>query len=716
MAGSRRNARGRARAAAAEGEPRGGAARSQTLSLAVQSRPRIETLLAAAWERRLTLVIAGAGYGKTTAVRGLAATGQCHWLGLRPADREIKLLVARLAQTFGLDGIPGLAVPATAIGAEDRRGLAESQAAVLCEGLERLDNEMLLVLDDVEQLAEDDSAVYLLRALCLQAPPQLHIAMSGRVLPELGLGTGSAGELLEIAAPDLAFTLDETSMLLGARLGRADDGLAEKAWSLTGGWPAALQVMVDRLERVDPGQRMPTLEQLPVLGGQFWREFVRDLLVRERPDARRALAVASVAPLVDPLLLAALGVDRPVAVLDSLHSRGLLVAADDGGSRTMSPVLSDVVVEELSTADADALREQVGSWLESAGRLDEALECRLGGAASELLAFVERRGDALVARGYGARVVEILRSVGTGGEAALDPVLGEALQSIGDWDGAIAVFRRLHRDAGDGRLAPAVAWRFGALLYLRGDSETALEVLSAAHVEGEGTSADALVSAWLSSTLWSRGVLERATRTASIALAQAEGSHDAAALAAAHVAAALAAASSGDRARNERHYRAALTAAAQAGDSIQLARIRANLSSRALEEGDYTRAIDEADRALSAGAGHKFFAALALCNKADALLHLGELDDARAALAEALEMYSTLGSLFAGAAHGLLGGARPGSARRTRRRCWRMGHEALQRERLGEGRAITGPPRLELCLGRDLRGRLTIVRGQLDPR
>src|SRR5437764_11663951 len=102
------------------------------------SRPRIEALLAAAWERRITLVIAGAGYGKTTALRGLVATGRCEWLGLRPADREIKLLVARLAQTLGLNGIPGLAVPATAIGAEDRRGLAESQVAVLCEGVERM--------------------------------------------------------------------------------------------------------------------------------------------------------------------------------------------------------------------------------------------------------------------------------------------------------------------------------------------------------------------------------------------------------------------------------------------------------------------------------------------------------------------------------------------------------------------------------------------------
>jgi DNA-binding SARP family transcriptional activator len=140
-----------------------------------------------------------------------------------------------------------------------------------------------------------------------------------------------------------------------------------------------------------------------------------------------------------------------------------------------------------------------------------------------------------------------------------------------------------------------------------------------------------------------------------VALRQAARGRDPGALAAAHVAAALAAASNGNREHNERHYRAALKHATEAGDSILLARIRANLSSKALEEGDYNLAIEESDRALSVGAGHKFFAALAMCNKAEALLRLGELDDARATLADSLETYEALGSLVACAPQSLLG-------------------------------------------------------------
>jgi DNA-binding SARP family transcriptional activator len=620
------------------------------------ARPRVDALLEGAWTHRVTLVIAAGGFGKTTALRALAAGGSVSWLGLGQADREIEGLSARLAETLELGGIPGMAFPTAAIGAEDRHALAEAQAAMLCEAVRRRAERVLLVIDDVDQIEDGDAAVHMLRALCLQAPPRLHIALSGRRLPALGLGaTAGTTAVLEIAAPDLAFTVEETGLLVGARLGPGNETIANRCWALSGGWPAAVHLIIDRLDRVGADEWEPALRRLPVLSGQLWREFVADLLDQESPQTRRIIELAAVTPFVDPELLAALGVTRSGTALGGLQNRGLLIAPDGSERVKMSPVLSEVVSDLLPPADVDTLREAAAGWLESADRLEEALECRRRGPAPELRGLLERKGHALVGRGGGARVAEILVRIGTENASKLDGVLGEALQAVGDWDGAMGAFDRMQRRASDGRLAPEFAWRYGALLYLRGDSAVAFEVLSAAHVDGQGTSDDALVSAWLSSTLWSRGETRQADETASIALRQAASDRDPGALAAAHVAAALAAASSGDREGNERHYRAALRNAALAGDSIQLARIRANLSSRAIEEGDYKVAIEESDRALSVGAGHKFFAALAMCNKAEALLRLGELDDARATLAESIATYEALGSLVACAPHTLLG-------------------------------------------------------------
>ena len=143
------------------------------------------------------------------------------------------------------------------------------------------------------------------------------------------------------------------------------------------------------------------------------------------------------------------------------------------------------------------------------------------------------------------------------------------------------------------------------------------------------------------------GECRRAEHYARAALHQAGACGDACALAAAHVSLALAAASRGERERNEQEYRLALAAARDAGDRVQVSRIHANLSSRALENGAYRQSIAEAELALETGAGHRFFSALALANKAEAHLRLGQLDDAAAALADAAAIYEALGSLYA---------------------------------------------------------------------
>jgi ATP/maltotriose-dependent transcriptional regulator MalT len=115
---------------------------ARDIDTAALRRPPVEALLAGAWGRRVTLVVAGGGHGKTTELRGLAATAPSHWLGIRPVDGEVELLATRIAHALELGAVPGLADPAAAIGAEDRQGLAEGQAAVLCEALARRDADL----------------------------------------------------------------------------------------------------------------------------------------------------------------------------------------------------------------------------------------------------------------------------------------------------------------------------------------------------------------------------------------------------------------------------------------------------------------------------------------------------------------------------------------------------------------------------------------------
>ena len=621
----------------------------------IVARPRIGSLLAAAWQRRTALVVAGGGYGKTTAVREAAAGGESRWVTLRPSDGLTETLSARIAAALGAPLPEEHSALAAATGADDRRRLAERCAALLCEQADKRSEDLLLVLDDLESVGADDVIGQLLRVLCLEAPRQLHIVLCGRRLPALGLGTARGrGEVVEVTAPDLAFTVAETAELLRARLGQEAVPMAEECWALTRGWAAALLLLVDRLDRLPPEDRAGGLAGLR-RHIQTWRNFADEMVAGEPARTRRILAATWAAHRVTAPLLGAVGVPATASDLEGLWQRGLLAEAGDGTGYGLSPVLAETVAAGLAEPEARALRDTAARWFEDHGLLEDALECHVDGRAEQVRGFAARCGLALVRRGGAARLADGLRRHGTGGEPELDAVLAEALQAIGDWDGAIELFSRVQRAAGREGLAPAVAWRFGVLLYLRGQSARALGVLAAAHAPELQGADDAMVSAFLSSTLWSRGDVAAAAPLAEVALAQAQASGDACARAAAYVALALVAAGLGERERNEQCYRAALTAAAEAGDRVQLARIHANLSSRALEEGDYARAVQEAGLAVRTGASHRFFSALALSNQAEAHLRLGQLGAARTSLDEALEAYDELGSLDASVPQRLLG-------------------------------------------------------------
>ena len=397
-------------------------------------RPRVTDLLAAARQRRATLVVAGAGYGKTTALTEIAATGPSRWVRLKPADTQVESLAARIAAVLGEAPSAEPSGIAAATGSDDRHVLAERRAALLCELAEALQDDLLLVIDGVEHVGDDEAASHLLRVLSLEAPARLHLVLSGRSLPELGLGGAQGrGELLEVTAPDLSFTTAETARLVDVRLGPDSLPLAAECWALTGGWPAAEQLLLDRLERLAPADRGPALERLKRRAGQPWRAFARDLVGDEQPAARRVLEVAALVPQVDSRLLGGAGVAATTGDLESLQDRGLLVEAGEPGYFRLSPVLTEAARPPDAAAAGDSaagdsaasdsaarnsaarnssageLRERAASWLAANGRLDEALECHADGASAAARSFLRRSGPALIRGGAAARVIEVLR-------------------------------------------------------------------------------------------------------------------------------------------------------------------------------------------------------------------------------------------------------------------------------------------------------------------
>src|SRR6266516_2069176 len=181
-------------------------------------RPRLEARLGEALERRLTVVVAAAGFGKSTLLATWAGSVNSAWYGLTGEDAALGTLLrgAHAALRLRVPGLPSdLAGVFAAPGpdaAHDEVGRAQAAAAALSQALqEQLTRDLVFVLDDVHEL------------------------------------DGS----------DLALDVDEISTLVVAATGGEASALAEALHEATGGWPAAVRLAVEALRSV-PHAEWPT--------------------------------------------------------------------------------------------------------------------------------------------------------------------------------------------------------------------------------------------------------------------------------------------------------------------------------------------------------------------------------------------------------------------------------------------------------------------------
>lgn len=210
-------------------------------------RPRLQTRLAEALDHRLTIVHAEAGYGKSTALALLAASGQpTAWLHLDAEDAEPLLFLHGLLASLRL-ALPGLSdAPEVTLEAGSAAGEARWAAAVdaLVGELDaHLSQPLLLVLDDAHHIARAPQILETLNRLLDRGPFHLHTVLATRLpvpLPSLPAWR-LRGEVLEIDRSDLAFTRDEMAALFAQHYGVAlSEEQVSRLAEQTEGWAIAL--------------------------------------------------------------------------------------------------------------------------------------------------------------------------------------------------------------------------------------------------------------------------------------------------------------------------------------------------------------------------------------------------------------------------------------------------------------------------------------------
>lgn len=206
------------------------------------NRPRLMALLDSGRDRRLTLLSAAPGSGKTTALAQYCAQrGNIAWLGLDAADADPARFAAGIAAAVERvipGGCPGTAALLTSPADATPAGLA----ATLANDLARV-SRLTIVLDDFH-LVGSDGVSTLVAALIDQLPEQVRLIIATQVDPALPLARlRAAGQLCPIRGTDLRFGGREAASFIRQTM-RLD--LPTEVIALletkTEGWAAGLQL------------------------------------------------------------------------------------------------------------------------------------------------------------------------------------------------------------------------------------------------------------------------------------------------------------------------------------------------------------------------------------------------------------------------------------------------------------------------------------------
>jgi ATP/maltotriose-dependent transcriptional regulator MalT len=347
--------------------------------------------------RKLTVVAAPTGYGKTTALaRWVHATElSVGWVTLDHGDNDPARYLGYIITALGR-AAPGIGRdPLRALGS----GADPLRSAVprLLNALADRDEAVVLVLDDYHAI-EAKRCHELTSSILDRAPQQLRVVLSTREDPPVPVGRLRArGELGEVRANRLRFSATEAEQLLiGSLALDLDAESVRRLEQRTEGWPAGLYLAALSLQ----GRHEPRAFVDAFAGSnRHVVDYLSTEVLAAHPDGLRAF-------LVRTSILNRLNSSLCDAVLDETgsamrlaelgRSNLFLVPLDEGSEwyrchRTFKEVLRFELTQKRSEL-IPVLHARAAAWFEAAGDIEEAVEHALAAGDAETAAQVLARG------------------------------------------------------------------------------------------------------------------------------------------------------------------------------------------------------------------------------------------------------------------------------------------------------------------------------------
>lgn len=296
-------------------------------------------------EAKTVLLIAPAGYGKTTVARQWADTlHKALWLTLTAAHRDLSVLATEIAHE--IDALGGSAhgfVTRYVLSRSNPQRFARETALLVSE---RIDEAAIrwIVLDDYHELGGSPEAELFVDEL--QAHVASRLLIASRAAPAWATRRLAIyGRTLEIGRETLAMDAEESSRLLGRRRGLGD--LIAQAE----GWPAVLGLAAST-----GSQPAPAANAVPTALYQF---FADELYQSTPADLRDELMRLALAADLSDETLDSIFADRRHSIVTELRDRGFLSTV--GSDVELHPLVRDFLLQKLATDDrlSDLIRPAI---------------------------------------------------------------------------------------------------------------------------------------------------------------------------------------------------------------------------------------------------------------------------------------------------------------------------------------------------------------------
>jgi LuxR family transcriptional regulator, maltose regulon positive regulatory protein len=358
-------------------------------------RPRLIERLNDGLHRKLILVSAPAGFGKSTLLSEWAATlpRSAAWLSLDDGDNDPARFLAYLVAALRTI-TPNMGEGVLGALQSPQPPPAESILTALLNEMAAVAEDSVLVLDDyhlIDARAVDDALTFLLEHL----PPRVHLVMATREDPPLPIARLRArGQMGELRAADLRFTPDEAAGFLGGVMGlelsREEIAALEER---TEGWIAGLQLAALSMRgREDVGGFIRAFAG----DNRYVLDYLAEEVLGRQPERIRSflLETSVLERLSGPLCDAVTGQEDGGEMLEALERGNFFVVPLDDRRRwyRYHHLFADVLYAHLMAEQPDlapTLHRRASGWYEHNGSAADAIRHALAaedfGRAADLV-------------------------------------------------------------------------------------------------------------------------------------------------------------------------------------------------------------------------------------------------------------------------------------------------------------------------------------------